>query len=116
MWFNPAMIFIAVKQYVRPELAEEWPTLVQPFTQATRSEPGNLFFEWFRSIEDPSVVLVLEGFRDEEAGQAHVASEHFAEAMRELPKWLARAPEIIHVQTDQEGWGKMAELQADQPE
>jgi quinol monooxygenase YgiN len=30
------MIFITVKFKVRPEYAEDWLTLVDPFTQATR--------------------------------------------------------------------------------
>ena len=40
------MIFITVKFKVRPEYAEHWLTLVGPFTQATRGEPGNLWFDW----------------------------------------------------------------------
>ena len=72
------MIFIAVRFPVRPELADQWLDLVADFTRATRAEPGNLFFDWSRSVDDPNVYTLLEGFADDEAGAVHVASDHFA--------------------------------------
>ena len=35
------MIFIVVKQPVRAKYADDWPSLVEEFTTATRAEPGN---------------------------------------------------------------------------
>jgi len=46
------MIFIVVKWQVRPEKADEWLSIVGPFTQATRAEPGNLFFDWSPGLFD----------------------------------------------------------------
>ena len=40
------MIFIAVKFTVRPECRDVWLERVASFTQATRDEPGNLWFDW----------------------------------------------------------------------
>ena len=54
------MIFIAVKFSVRPEVAEQWLSRVAPFTSATREEPGNVFFEWSRSVEKPNQFVLLE--------------------------------------------------------
>ena len=48
------MIFIVVKFAVRPEVAEQWRAHVAPFTAATRAEPGNVFFEWSKSVERPN--------------------------------------------------------------
>ncbi len=45
------MIFIVVKHPVRAEYADDWLSLVGEFTSATRAEPGNLSFDWFRSVE-----------------------------------------------------------------
>jgi quinol monooxygenase YgiN len=39
------MIFITAKFPVRPEHADNWPEISGPFTRATRSEPGCLWFE-----------------------------------------------------------------------
>jgi quinol monooxygenase YgiN len=105
------MIFIAVKFSVRPEVAEQWLSRVAPFTLATREEPDNVFFEWSRSVDRPNQFVLLEAFRDREAGEAHVSSDHFKAAMAWMPDMISETPEIIHVEAPGEGWSTMAELQ-----
>jgi quinol monooxygenase YgiN len=105
------MIFIVVKFSVRPEVAEQWLSRVAPFTSATREEPGNVFFEWSRSVESPNQFVLLEAFRDREAGETHVNSAHFKAAMASMPDLISETPEIIHVEAPGEGWSRMAELQ-----
>lgn len=105
------MIFIAVKFTIRPEIADQWLARVAPFTAATRAEPGNLFFEWSRSVETPNQFVLLEAFRDRVAAEAHVRSEHFKAAMAWMPDAVAATPEIIHVEVPDAGWSTMAELQ-----
>lgn len=105
------MIFIAVKFSIRPEVAEQWLSHITPFTLATRAEPGNLFFEWSRSAERPHQFVLLEAFRDREAGERHVNSDHFKAAMASMPDMISETPEIIHVEAPGEGWSTMAELQ-----
>lgn len=105
------MIFIVVKWPVRPELIDEWLPLVANFTKATRAEPGNLFFEWSRSVDNPHQFVLVEGFRDQEAGVAHVSSDHFKAAMASLPDAISGPPEIINVEVPGDGFGPMAELQ-----
>ena len=105
------MLFIAVKFTIRPDVADQWLAQVAPFTAATRAEPGNVFFEWSRSVDTPHQFVLLEAFRDHEAGAAHVHSAHFAAAMAWMPDAVATTPEIIHVETPGTGWSTMAELQ-----
>lgn len=105
------MIFIAVKFSVRPEVADEWMSRVASFTAATREEPGNIFFEWSKSVDTPNQFVLLEAFRDSEAGGAHVNSDHFKAAMALMPDLISARPEIIHVEAPGEGWSSMAELQ-----
>ena len=104
------MIFIAVKFPVLPEHADGWLDLVAGFTAATRAEPGNLFFDWSRSVEDPNEFVLLEAFADGAAGEAHVGSAHFRQAMQDLPAALAATPQIVNVEVPQDGFGPMAEL------
>lgn len=47
------VIFIVVKFHVKPEWVDRWIELTTPFTEATRAEPGNLWFDWSRSIDHP---------------------------------------------------------------
>ncbi|MFJ3670244.1 putative quinol monooxygenase [Streptomyces sp. NPDC090106] len=105
------MIFIAVRFTVRPEHSEEWLSVVGPFTEATRAEPGNLFFDWSRSVDDPHSFTLLEAFADDDAAAAHVRSDHFAAGLASMATVIAETPEIINVAIpDQHGWGPMAEL------
>ena len=62
------MIFIVVKFKVKPDWSERWLGLVDSFTQATRQEPGNLWFDWSRSVEDPNEFVLVEAFKDDAAG------------------------------------------------
>lgn len=105
------MIFIAVRFTVRPELADSWMSRVGPFTEATRAEPGNLFFDWSRSVEDPTRFTLLEAFADEAAGAAHVQSDHFRAGLDAMAGAIAETPEIINVDLPgRDGWDRMAEL------
>jgi quinol monooxygenase YgiN len=104
------MIFIAVRFTVRPQYRGQWLGRVAEFTAATRSEPGNLFFDWSQDTADPDRYVLLEAFASPAAGEAHVASEHFKKAMAWMPDVVATTPDIINVRTDQQGWGAMAEV------
>lgn len=103
------MIFIAVKWAVRPERSGEWLSLVQDFTTATRAEPGNLFFEWSRSVDNPHEFVLLEAFQDD-AAEAHVNSDHFKSAMAWMPDVVADTPRIVNVVVPGQDWSRMAEI------
>jgi quinol monooxygenase YgiN len=104
------VIFITAKFRVRRDEADRWPEIVRPFTEATRSEPGCLWFDWSRNIEDPTEYVLVEAFRDDAAGGAHVQSPHFAAARRELPPHLVETPRIVNVSVPQEDWSLLGEM------
>lgn len=99
-----------VKWTVRPESASNWLELVNEFTEATRSEDGNLFFEWSRSVDDDNVFMLVEAFRDPDAGAHHVNSNHFKKATAMLGEHVAKTPEIVSTEVQQVGWGEMGEV------
>lgn len=102
------MIFITAKFPVKPEHADAWPEISREFTDKTIAEEGCVFFEWARSLTDPTTYVLIEAFRDDEAGGAHVKTEHFKKATAELPAYLARTPDIVNVTVD--GWSELGEL------
>lgn len=104
------MIFITAKFQVLPAHADRWPEITRDFTEATRREPGCLWYDWSRSLDDPNEYVLVEAFRDEAAGAAHVQSPHFAEAQQSLPKHLAETPRIVSVTLPQEDWSLLGEL------
>jgi quinol monooxygenase YgiN len=101
--------FIVVKFQTKPEWTDRWLDLVADFTKATRAEPGNLWFDWSRSVDDPSEYVLVEGFADDGAGP-HVSSEHFKRAVTEMPQALVRTPQIISRRVDGDQWEPMGEV------
>ena len=104
------MIFIVVKFTLRPEYRDQWIDLVDDFTQATRQEPGNLWFEWSRSVENPDQFVLLEAFHEGDAGAEHVNSAHFKAAMQQLPAFLVKTPEIVNVVVPGTEWSLLGEM------
>ena len=104
------MYFIVVKYKTKPEWTDRFLDLVADFTEATRAEPGNLWFEWSRSVDDPSEFVLVEGFSDDGAAP-HVNSEHFKRAIAEIPQALLTTPTIVSRQVSGDAWDDMAEMQ-----
>ncbi|TDE41590.1 antibiotic biosynthesis monooxygenase [Nonomuraea mesophila] len=104
------MIFITAKFRVLPEHADRWPEITAEFTEATRAEPGCLWFDWSRSLDDPTEYVLVEAFRDDEAGAAHVGSDHFRKARQTLPPHLAETPRIVNTTVPQNDWSELGEM------
>ena len=104
------MILIVAKFTTRPEWSDRFLDLVHDFTAATRAESGNLWFDWSRSVEDPTEFVLIEAFHDDGAS-ANVNSDHFKAAMQTLPQALAETPRIINVTIEgATDWSRMSEL------
>ena len=111
--YDCGMIFIVVKFPVKPEYADSWLERVDAFTQATRAEAGNLWFEWSQSVDDPTTYVLVEAFRDGAAGN-HVNSEHFKAAMNDMRPLIRQTPEIVSTSIEgADGWSEMGELALD---
>ncbi|HEY7060756.1 MAG TPA: putative quinol monooxygenase [Chloroflexota bacterium] len=104
------MIFITAKFEVRPEDADRWPAITRAFTEATRAEPGWMWFHWSRRVDNPNEYVLVEACRDGAAGAAHVQSDHFKAAQRELRPHLIRTPRIVHMEIPQNDWSELGEL------
>jgi quinol monooxygenase YgiN len=107
------LIFITAKFPVKPEHADEWPELSRAFTEATRGEEGCLWFDWSRSLDDPHEYVLVEAFRDDAAGAAHVQSAHFQRATSELPAYLSATPKIVNVTVEGSTWSELGEMSVD---
>ncbi|MER5552504.1 putative quinol monooxygenase [Streptomyces sp. NPDC002793] len=104
------MIFIAVKFTVRTAERDNWLPALEDFTLAVRQEPGNLFFDWSYSVENPDQFVLLEGYASQEAGVAHVNSEHFKAAIDTMSELVSEIPEIINFEVPGDDWSRMAEV------
>ena len=106
------MILIVIKMPVRPDRIDEFRTHADEYARAVNAEEGSLFFEWSRSLEDPETFVCVEGFRDADAGAAHVGTDAFKRFVEQAPDLVAAQPQIIYVDApDVPGWGPMGEIQ-----
>lgn len=103
------MYFIVVKYEVKPESVANWPEIVREFTEATRAEAGNLWFEWSKSLEQDNEFVLVEAFTDDGAAP-HVQSAHFAKGLEAMRPHLLSTPKIVSRQVDGTGWDAMGEL------
>ena len=65
------------------------------------------------SLDDPDEYVLVEAFRDGDAGGAHVGSDHFRAAQAELPQYLAATPRIVSQDVDQDDWSELGEMRVD---
>ena len=107
------MIFITAKFQVKPEFADAWPEISRDFTEATRAEPGCLWYDWSRSLDDPTEYVLVEAFRDQDAAVAHVTADHFRAAQEQLPPHLVSTPKIVNFTIPQDDWSELGELAVD---
>lgn len=107
------MILINVKFTPKPEYADNFLDKVADFTEASRAEDGNIFFDWYRSTENEGEYLLVEAFQDD-AADAHVNSDHFKAAQDLFPLILAETPQIINTLIEgKTEWDEMAEFKVE---
>jgi len=104
------LIFITARFRIKPEHAEAWPEISREFTEACRAEPGCLWFDWARALDDPHEYFLTEAFADDEAAVAHVQSEHFRKATAELPAYLLETPRIVNATVPGMDWSELGEM------
>ena len=109
------MILIVVKFRTKPEWSERWLDLVADFTQATRAEPGNLWFDWSRSVDDPNWFVLVEALSEPDgAGPGRQHCDHFRQALADMPQALAETRRIINTTIDgANDWSRLTELAID---
>ena len=103
------MIFIVAKFKVKAEHADNWMEHAREFTTATRAEPGCLWFDWSRNVDDPNEYVLVEAFRDD-AAEAHVKSDHFVKAQQDLPPLLQATPKVRNVAMEGDEWHELGEM------
>jgi quinol monooxygenase YgiN len=71
------MIINSIHFTFSPKDAAIAESLLRELRGASRKEPGVIQYEIGRSDEKPNVFALWEVYRDQEAVDAHLASEHF---------------------------------------
>jgi quinol monooxygenase YgiN len=62
---------------------------------------------------DPNEYVLVEAFRDGEAGGAHVQSDHFKNAQETLPQYLVETPRIVNFEVPGTDWSELGEMRVE---
>ncbi len=82
---------------VHPGKEAEFIDLVVQQTIDARKEPGNIRYDLYRSVSDPSVFLMHEEFVDAAAQVAHSTSKKHAESAPKVRALLDGAPTVRYL-------------------
>ncbi len=81
------MIIVVFKTKLKSEVkVEEYLNLAQRLVEETRKEEGCLMYTLHEDLNDPSVLMTLEEWENQEALEQHNQSEHVLTIVPELKK------------------------------
>lgn len=76
----PEKTFDVVAMYtVKPGSENQVLAQLRLLAEASRNENGNLRYEYFRGVEDPLKIVILESYRTAADFDAHRETDHFRE-------------------------------------
>jgi len=87
------MIVIRATVPIDPEKRDEAERLIENLVEQSQQEAGVFTYQAAADVEDPNVFRFFEHYEDEDAFDAHAASQHFLEFQRALPELLDGEPD-----------------------
>lgn len=105
------MILINITFPIRPDKMDEWLKLADSYEKDVNAEDGCLFFRLSRSLSDENEFICIEGFKDADAGAAHVKNSYVKRFFDSAPDLVSAQPKIIYIDTPHDGFAPMGEIQ-----
>ncbi len=88
------MIYVVATLMVKPETRAEFIAAATACIKETRKEPGNIAYDLHESVTDPSKMVFVEQWQNEEALVPHRAAEHMKTFGRVVVKCITGPPKI----------------------
>jgi quinol monooxygenase YgiN len=70
---------------IRPERRDRALSLAREMSEATKSEPGCISYEFYVGLSDPNTLLLFQEWESMEALTRHFQTQHMEEFLRALP-------------------------------
>lgn len=86
-------MFNVVAHYgTKPGATDQVLELLEAIADATRKEPGNISYDFYRGVQDPTQLVILESYHDADDFDRHRESQHFLElgATKIIPQLASR--------------------------
>lgn len=88
------MIKIVARMKFKEECVETVKELVREMVLKSRAEEGNISYSFNQNIQDPTVMTMIEYWKDKEAIEEHNASEHFQRLFPQMAQYTSEKPVI----------------------
>ena len=88
-----SFLFHVVAKYgAKQAMTEDVLGLLAQMAATTRREPGNVSYDFYRGLEDPTQIVILESYHDAEDFDRHRESQHFLDVgVRQIiPRLVSR--------------------------
>jgi len=79
---NEETLTIVATVTVKPEYKEDVLKAIKTVVDATRKEPGNIFYDVFEDVKNPLKFVFIETWKSQEAIAAHNNSAHFKDFVK----------------------------------
>ena len=82
-------IRIVARDHLKPECREKANELLKELIECSRAEEGNIAYDYCQDVDHPEYYAMIEHWKDEEAVQKHMKSEHFTRIIPQLSEMAA---------------------------
>jgi autoinducer 2-degrading protein len=83
------MLVVHVDVKVAPDRVDDFLAASRVNAAASRQEPGVVRFDVVQDLADPSHVVLVEVYRDDDAAAAHKDTDHYATWRDAVAPWMA---------------------------
>ncbi|MBI1351838.1 MAG: hypothetical protein GC156_12050 [Actinomycetales bacterium] len=88
------LVRLTCKEGMRPSMLE----ILNTYADGLEEEPGTEMFVVSLDPDDVNLVWLFEVFKDDEAEEAHRASQGFAQMMGTMPEFLEGPPAVLRME------------------
>lgn len=104
------MIIVQGTIPIRPDCREQALRLARGMTEATRSEPGCISYDFYVGLSDPNTLMLFQEWENMEALMRHFQTSHMEEFLKALPAVVSgeittRRYAVQHVDDDDQEAG-----------
>lgn len=105
------MILIVLKAQIRPDKRDEWLSGISEYKKNVNSEPGNISFDYHENFEKQNEFVIVEVFKDSQAGEDHVKTDHAQKFFDFMGSVVPEKP-LINFQSEdgKDAWVEMGEV------
>jgi quinol monooxygenase YgiN len=87
-------VYVVATFNLKPENVDEGKALILGFVEPSRAQQGCLFYEVHQSTDDPTELVVLDGWANADDLDAHSTSEQVQRTVNRLSPILTRPAQV----------------------